>query len=240
MADLVGFRVRNASRVLQIDGEYQNLELISKASYATSTNNGGLWGRYADVPVPAGRSNVVLAVSSTSERGLYVVRINASTFRVYSGDQGSGTISSFTAYMFATPIQPGSGFSIGLIVRSRITGEVVYNSNFKYLKVLSFRPVNLPMPLNAQSPPSVDSSLYQGKSVAIVQCGRPYGRRQVPGGTPQQPIGIFGFFGATMRTPIPSQALIENRVIASAIGPSGTSTAQVDTGTYLVIDVTEY
>lgn len=240
MPDLVGFRVRNQNRILQIDGEYKNLELVSVANYSVSSNDSGLWGRFADVPVPAGRQNVVLAVKCSSERGVYVVRRSAGVFRVYSGDQGSGDISVFTAYIFATPQQSLGGFAIGLVVRSRITGEVVYNSNYKYMRILSFRPVNLPMPLNAQSPPSQDSTTYGAKSVAIIQCVRPYGRRQVQGGTPQQPISIFGFFGATMRTPSTNWALIENRVIASAIGPSGVSTSQRDFGTYMIVDVTGY
>lgn len=240
LADVVGFRVRNQNRVLQIDGEYKNLQLVSVANYSCSTNDSNILGRFADVPVPSGRQNVALAVKCQSANGVYVVRYSASFFRVYSGDGGGGDVSVFTAYIFADPLQSLGGFPVGLIVRSRTTREVVYNSNYKYLRILAYRPVNLPMPLNAQQPPSTDSSSYAGKSVAILQCARPYGRRSTPGGNPQQPVGIYGFFGSTMRTPQASQALIEHRVIGSSVGPNVTSAAERPSGVYLIIDVTGY
>lgn len=60
----------------------------------------------------------------------------------------------------------------------------------------------------------------------------------MPAGTPQQPISVFGFFGGTMKTDGATTATIEHRVIASAVGPWGQSTAFQTLGTYMVIDVT--
>lgn len=239
MADQVGLRIRNKDRILQIDGEYQNLELVSKSDYSIPQNSstGDMWGASVDIAVPSGRSNVTIAISTTASTGVYVVKIGESLFRVYRGVPNDATVV-FTAYIFATPIERQSFGLVGLVVRSRLTGQVVYNSNYKYLRILRFAPVDLYMPIDANAPPSQAFFDFPGKTVAIMQCVRPNGRRQNPAGTPQMPISVFGFFGGKMRTNGGSTAIIEHRVIASAIGPTGSSVASQTFGTYMVIDVT--
>lgn len=239
MAVQVGLRVRNKNRVLQIDGEYKNHELVSVGTYAMASTDNGLWGVFADIPVPPGRTNALIAVSK-QDRGVYVKKLNSSTFRIFAGQNTSATSGSVKVYMFAEPIQRASTGKIGLIVRSRITGQVVYDSSFKYLRILGFVQVNLAMPIDANVPPTSASFNYPGKEVAIIQCLRPYGRRQNPSGNPQLPVGVFGFFGGTMRTPDLSTALIEHRVIASAVGPNGSDVASQTLGAYIVVDVTNY
>lgn len=242
MAAQVGLRIRNQNQILQIDGEYQNLELVSKTDHSipVSSPTGDMWGGSIDIAVPAGRSNVTMAVKTTVATGVYVVKIGASIFRVYRGSLSGSNPVVFTAYIFATPIERQSFGLIGLVVRSRLTGSVVYNSNYRYLRILRFAPVDLYMPIDGLAPPSVASFSFPGKNVAIMQCVRPNGRRQNPAGTPQMPISVFGFFGGTMRTDGGGVAIIEHRAIASAIGPNGQSVASQTFGTYMIIDVTGY
>lgn len=239
MADRVGLRIRNSSRIVQIDGEYKNHELVSVGTYAMSTVDSGLWGAYVDIAVPPARSNALIAVSK-ADRGVYVKKINQNTFRVFAGQNTASTSGSVKVYIFAEPIQRPSTGLLGLIVRSKLTGDVVYNSNYRYLRILGFVSVDLYMPQDANVPPSSATFNYPGKEVAIIQCLRPYGRRQSPGGNPQLPIGIFGFFGGTMRTPDPTTALIEHRVIAAAVGPPGTDVAAQTLGAYIVVDVSNF
>jgi len=238
MADEVGLRVRNKDRVLQIDGEYQNLELVSKATYTIPVESvgGDMWGGRVDIPPPAGRLNVVMAVLTTAAAGVYTVRVGT-TYRIYRGSLNGSNVVEVTVYFFATPIERDTG-GVGLIVRSRVTGAVVYNSNYRYLRILKFAPVDLYVPQNAIEPPSSASFSFPGKKVAIIQCVRPNARRQTPAGTPQQYIGVFGFFGGTMRTDGATNAIIEHRVIGSAVGPWGQSTAFQTLGTYMIVDVT--
>lgn len=239
MAAQVGMRVRNKDRILQIDGEYQNHELVLVADYNLTGTAGGLGGPTADVSVPAGRTNAIIAVAK-ADRGVYVKKIDASTFRIFAGNNQAGSSGTVRVYMFAVPIERTSTGLVGLVIRSRLTGAVVYNSNYKYLKILKFFTVDLYMPQDANVPPSSVSYDFPGKSVAIIQCLRPYGRRQVAGGTPQQPNSVFGFFSGTMRTPVPTTATIEHRVTASAVGPPGSSVTSMTLGAYIVVDVTSY
>lgn len=239
MVDAVGLRVRNKDRILQIDGEFQNHELVSFGDYTFSNPENIFWRDYVDVPVPPGRTNAIIAVSK-ADRGVYVKKLNASTFRVFSGNNTTAVSGTVRVYIFAVPIERASTGLIGLVVRSRITGAVVYNSNFKYLRILSFFPVDLYVAQDANVPPASVSYNFPGKSVAIIQCLRPYARRSTPGGNPQQPIGIYGFFGGTMKVPDPSTALIEHRVIASAVGPPASGLVAMTQGVYLVVDVTSY
>lgn len=240
MAAQVGLRVRNSARILQIDGEYQNHELVSKTDYLIPPpgSTSDMWGPSVDVAFPSGRTDPLIAIRTEAAAGVYVVRVGASSFRVY---RGSGNLTgnvAFTAYIFAAPIERSGAGLVGLVVRSMATGKVVYNSNYRYLRVLNFASVNLPMPANAQETPPSAVFTHGGKTVAIAQCVRPNGRRITPGGTPQQPVGFFGFFGGTMRNSGAPTAIIEHRVIASAVGPPATSVAQQNQGTYLIIDVT--
>lgn len=243
MADQVGLRVRNQNRILQIDGEYQNLELVLKANYSipTTSSTGDMWGASVDVPSPPGRTNVVLAIQTTAPAGVYFVKTGASTFRIYRGSgNGSTDPVLITVYFFAAPLERSSAGGVGIVVRNITTGLVVFNSNYKYLRILQFANVNLTMPQDANVPPTTATFSFAGKTLAIVQCVRPNGRRQTTGGPPQQPVGIFGFFGGTMRTDGASTATITHRVIASAVGPAGSSSATQTLGTYMIVDVTGF
>lgn len=243
MSDIVGIAVRNQNRILQIDGEYQNHELVYKAEYTVpdwdSTND--MWGGFIDVIVPPNRENVVMAIKTLAPSGLYTIKISNTSYRIYRGSTNplSGGIP-VTVYFFATPIENNQPGGIGIVVRSRTSGKIVFNSNYRYLRILQFAPVDLYVPQNAQDPPSTATFSFVDKTVAIVQCVRPNGRRQTPGGTPQQPISIFGFFSGTMRTDGAGTATITHRVISSAIGPWGSSVASQTFGTYMIIDVTGY
>lgn len=243
MVDVVGFAVRNQNRILQIDGEYQNHELLSISNHsigAWGTTN-DMWGTSVDIAPPPGRANVILAIKTTAPAGVYVVRISASVYRVYRGiGNPLNDVISFTAYFFATPIERIASGGVGLVVRNRITGNVVFNSNYRYLRIMQFAPVDLYMPIDANVPPSSASFSFPGKTLAVVQCVRPNGRRQNDAGTPQQPISVFGFFSGTMRTDGGDTATITHRVISTAIGPRGTSVASQTFGTYMIIDVTGY
>ncbi|MGZ0702527.1 hypothetical protein [Pseudomonas piscis] len=231
MVDLVGFRVRNQNKILQIDGCYENQELVSVDTYVMSSRGNDILGSYAAVNVPSGRKNPVIAVSG-SVRGVYIKRISVGLFYIYSGG-GIDDKETVKVYVFADPISAAGG-GVGLVVRNRVTGAVVYNSNNKYIRVLGFESVSLGIHNSA-------SATFPGKTIAIIQGVRPYARKIDMGGPPNQPVGIFGFFSGTIKSPDASTCIIEHRGVASAVGGRANNTLSVSPwGSYLVIDVTGY
>lgn len=202
---------------------------------------GDMWGPSVDVPVPSGRTNIIMAIKTSAPAGFYVVKISASTYRVYRGtNQGTSENIPFTVYFFATSIEQPEQSGTGLLIRNRVTGKVVFNSNFRYLRIMQFAALSLAMPVDANAPPTTATFSFPGRTLAVVQCVRPNGRRQVPAGTPQQPVSVFGFFSGTMRTDGAGTVTITHRVIASAVGPYGQSVAEQRLGSYMIIDVTGY
>lgn len=231
MADVVGFRVRNKDKILQIDGSYQCQELVSVNTYTMSSKDNDILGYYAAISVPSGRTNPLVAVSGSSQ-GVYVKKMSSSVFRIYSGNN-LDEARTVKVYIFADPVN-ASGGGIGLVVRNRVTGNVVYNSNNKYIRILGFTPVSLG--LNQSF-----STTYSGRNIAIVQSVRPYARKTDTGGPPNQPIGLFGFFSGVMKSPDSSTCVIEHRAVASAVGGNVGNTLYTSPwGTYLIVDVTGY
>lgn len=227
----VGLRVRNNGNILQIDGTYQNMELVATGTVAMNTDDNNN-GRYADVFIPAGVNSPVLAVRTDSE-GVYVIRYTASNFRVYVGGRTDGKV--VTYYMFGEPTQNYPRGIVGLIVRNESTGQIVYNSNKKYLRVLQ--------PIIGGFVP--DNSLtynYPGRVVATIQSVRPWQRFLQTGGTQQQPIFVITLKSGTMRNPDVSTVNINFRTYNTLTGFGG-GQQQADglyECNYTVIDVTGY
>ncbi|MCU7649483.1 hypothetical protein [Pseudomonas piscis] len=231
MVDLVGFRVRNQNKILQIDGRYENQELVSVDTYVMSSRDNDIFGCYAAVNVPSGRKNPIIAVSGSAQ-GVYIKRISAGLFYIYSGSGDDKR--TVRVYIFADPYPVSVGGSVGLVVRNRVTGTVVYNSNNKYIRVLGFESVSLGLYKSA-------SATFPGKTIAIIQGVRPYARKTDDGGPPNQPVGLFGFFSGIIKSPDTSTYIIEHRGVANAVGGRAGNTLSVSPwGSYLVIDVTGY
>ena len=231
----VGLKIRNANQILQIDGNYQNMELVSKSTFTINQTENDIRGRFIDVGIPGGRKNAVIACSEGT-LGVYVIRKNATTFRIYSTGDSVPPDKTVVVYMFAAPLTTTNTGGIGLKVRNRTTGEVVYNSVNKYLRILDF--INVSLASNA----GYTTPSYSGKTVAVVQCLRPWGRTTANGGPPNQPIGIFGFNGGTMLVNNSNSTVnITNRPLYSAVGGAVGNTAwNQPSGTYLIVDVTGF
>lgn len=229
MADLLGFRVRNQNRILQIDGEYKNLEFVMSRTDTMNSKDNNIEGYYTSISIPAGRTNATIAVISQSV-GVYVKRQSNSEFRIYSTPSQAGQVVTF--FMFADPTEAPSG-GVGLVVRNRYSGEVVYNSNKKYMRVLGFSRVSLQRGQTA-------SFNYPGRTVAIMQSRRPYSRSTETGGSPSQPIGIFGFQSGTMRSSGGNCVISHEPAYAGVGGNAGNTLSSSPDGAYLFIDVTGY
>ncbi|MGZ0702531.1 hypothetical protein [Pseudomonas piscis] len=223
MADAYGLRVRNKDKILQIDGDYQCQELVSVSTLTMSSRDDFLPGYHADLTVPSGRENTTIAVSGSSQ-GVYVKKISPTVFRIYSGNSSDGT-RTVKVYVFADPLNNEVG-GVGLVVRSRTTGGIVYNSNKRYARILGFVPVSV----NVYQ---AYSGSYPGKSIAIIQSVRPYAI--------QTTAYAQEFFSGVMRNNGESAYIIEHRHVARAPGQgSRENLYESPQGTYIIVDVTDY
>jgi hypothetical protein len=225
---MIGFRTRNNNSVLVIDGTYKNLELISSGSVSLGTADPNNQGMYADVAVPLGSTNVLLAIRSAAQ-GVYWKKLNASTFRIYAGGSTAVTVA---YYLFADPVQSSNVGKVGLVIRNASNGQVLYKSTRKYLRVLG-------MLSGTIVTDSTVTQQYAGKTVAIIQMLRANLIRMETGGTGQQPIFVVTWKSATMHTPDASTVRITHRTVATNTG-FGNPSPYVDAiqeYAYMIVDV---
>lgn len=156
-----GLRIRrqNDSRI-QIDETFANLELVTSGTLTFS----GLESSKS-IAAPSGRTNVVIALRpTTAGTTACVVKATGGGFTVYKG----GSDGAVAYHLFADPLNTPTPDKVGLVVRNRATGKIVYNSNYKYLKILDAFPVSLA--LGQSLTKSYDSS----KVVALIACLVPW------------------------------------------------------------------
>ncbi|UOL48387.1 hypothetical protein [Pseudomonas phage Almagne] len=229
MVDTVGFRVRNQDRVLQIDGTYTNMEFKSKGTLTPSQQSNDILGYFADVQSPS--PTAVIAVVGQGD-GVYVKKMPNGNFRVYAGRSLPSQVTPFTYYIFDKASNTDLGGGFGFVVRSRITGQVVFNSNRRYLRILDM--------INATVLPDESSTFsYPGKSIAPIQCRKSYYRIHSPGGAPNQPVLIIGWKNSCIRNLSTSSFNVWNRGTHSAqVGGNQYYSDSVPFVSYIVVDVT--
>jgi hypothetical protein len=226
---MIGMRIRNNGNILQVDGNYQNMEVSAQGTATTSGSYGGTSEMYADIPIPSGRGNSLLAVYGATA-AVYCKKQDANTFRVFSQ---ASTPATFTYYLFSTPQAVSGG--VGLKIRNNTTGAVLFNSRYKYLRVLDYLTGTL----------AIDSAIsrqYPGKKVAIIQTLRPFHIKIDSGGTSQQPAGVFTFRSGQMTNPQSDTATVTFGISFVFGGPVQVTPVAngMNSIGYLVIDVTGY
>lgn len=131
-----GIRIYNDNRNLVIDGEYQNIALIEKINLTSPKSTSNTGGReqhifefeyLGDLPIvvlPIGIGYDLYALTSVRiNNGKTVVEVRASSNKP------------FTVYLFGKPKQIDSTLP-ALRIYSHKTGELVFDSRQKYLRVL--------------------------------------------------------------------------------------------------------
>ncbi|HHK4359920.1 TPA: hypothetical protein ACQTX9_000110 [Pseudomonas aeruginosa] len=236
---MIGFKARNTEKILVIDSSYQNLQMVAKGTLTTSKLDSGI-GYYADVVVPSGRASAVLAIrwngtagEYPQPSGVYWKKLDATTFRVYAGSPS--VQATFDYFLFCTPIQTTEGGVIGLRIRNSSGGGVVYDSRYKYLRVLDY--INETLVVDG-----VFSKAYPGKKVALIQTLRANYTRIDSGGTVDHPIFVITLKSSCMATPTDDAVRIYYRStdLYTGFGSITPAIAGVNYAGYLVVDVTGY
>jgi len=182
----VGLRVKGASSVVQIDSFYRNFELIATGNLTLT--GGGDVGHFGDISIPSGESFPVLALS-TPTYYCWGTMLNDTTYRIYAIGP-SGVIPTIRYYIYGTPkpSNVGQTGAIGLRIRNRVTGNIAFSSERKYMKVLQVRSGQMAVQ------DTLTGSVAAGRSIAIAVQLRPYSwrRRTVDQGQPVVQITIFG------------------------------------------------
>lgn len=130
-----GLRVKNVNGFLQIDGTYSNLALVERITLSATNKAGGpnglIWFVTRDFP---GYVTPTIAVSSTSTAVLWTGQMVGGVFRVTFWAVNT---SAFEVYVFDVASR-GQRFNInyGLIVKNKTTGQIVFDSRMKYMRIL--------------------------------------------------------------------------------------------------------
>ncbi|WP_236233202.1 hypothetical protein [Pseudomonas tohonis] len=165
MAD-IGVRLRgNSGEFLQVDGEYANMALSHKGSFTTSAVVYTSW-RSGSVTI-SGAKSPVIAIRCSTTWFLSSTVIDGSTYTYTIATQGAATVE---YWIFDEPdYSIGSG-PVGLRIRNRNTGLVVFDSRKKYMKVIDF--------FSTASYADVTKN-YPGKIPAVVISFRGYAYKTV-------------------------------------------------------------
>lgn len=229
----VGFRVRNKDRIVQIDGLYKNHALLYKATVQPLESVFGDNSlRYIDIPIPASKFTPLVALRC--DFACFYTQVNETIFRIFSRRTPSTeTPPTVEVFVFGDPpseVPPGA---VGLRVRSKLTGEIVFDSNYKYLKVLGHY-------VNRETPVS-DPIKFPGRKVAVVQGVRSYGAFTDRSGF----VIIDSTYSGIITTPTQDSALYRYAIVRSFNLPwDGGSYPRYDfsshANSYMVVDVTGF
>lgn len=157
----IGVRFKNGNNITQIDENYRNMEFYQKSSVSCSipvfTNN-----FYGDFSFTAG-SIPTIAIYSTVK--CFWFRLsqsgNTQTIRIVCKDSAA----TVEVFVFCEPVNDPSG--IGIRIKNPNTGQTVYNSLRKSMKVVGLLSGNggvVSDPINTGI-----SRTYPNKKIAIVQ-----------------------------------------------------------------------
>ncbi len=227
MADLVGLRVRGSGGVLQIDGNFFNLALKQKGLLSVVFQPDG-YG-YANLQVVAS-SKALIAFLCPNMCFLRTMSIGSGVincqFRAING-------SSIQWFLFDDPSTMSIGNQkLGLIVRNRITQKVVFDSRYKYMKVLQSYSSS-----NYATPPAFYS--FPGRAVAIVQGQLSYAITHDYIGQPPNGIDVAQFEAVTTSSQNGSVNIRFSAVVSTeSSGQPVEESADYPNCNILMIDVT--
>lgn len=225
-----GFRVRNSANILQIDGIYQNLELLFKATLTLSLSNS--IGCYNDIVVPANKVNALIALYDTGT-GCYIQVSSSGVYRVYSELSQKGKTIEY--FLFAEPNDSPQIGGVGFVVRNPNTAKVIFHSARRYFRVMQTFIGDIPIDTQI-------SVSFPGRKIAILQCMRVRYWRFDTGGTGGTPSFVVTIRSGVMRVDGAGNAIVQNKIVAQLGGPGG-GTAGTDNfpyGSYMFIDVTNF
>lgn len=204
------------------------MEFKSKGTLTPSQTNNDALGYFSDVQPPS--PNAVMAVIGGGD-GVYIKKIPNGNYRVYAGRNLPSQVTPFTYYFFDKAASSGLGGGIGFLVRSSVTGQVVYNSNRRYLKILQY--IN-----DTILPDDSRTWDFPGKTIAVIQCRKSFYRIHSPSGTPTQPITVIGWKNSCIRNLSASSFNVWNRG-THAVNSGGNQfySDSVPYVSYIVVDV---
>ncbi|AGL85554.1 hypothetical protein [Pseudomonas protegens] len=160
----IGFRVRNQNRAIQIDSRFRNHCLLSQGRVVPATS--GEFGniKYTDVPMPQSSTPQIVAIRGNNPT-FYVM--NGQYVRIFSVTNTGAPQGFADYYIFGTP-NSDEGGKPGMRIRNRHTGETVYNSLRKYIRILN----------SSALPGANTGSIQVGRKCALIQNTRGYGARK--------------------------------------------------------------
>lgn len=180
-----GLEVRNTGNHILIDSTYKNLALVSThtltAKYGTASPQLTITGK-----------NPVIAIGNTNGAyvGLWYSQRSGNTFsyRFASSYDDSGT--PFTVYVFDEPdsVAAGSGLTVW-----NESGEVVFNSEMKYLK-----PLGMFSSAGASAPYEWTYSNSYSVNIAIAVCKANILKAYLPNGNSHILIGSVRVSGSSV------------------------------------------
>lgn len=231
--DAVGFRVRNKDKILQIDGQYKNHALLQKVTLQpTNQVFGDNSLRYIDIPIP--QSSTIPLLALRCDFYCFYTMADASTYRIFTKRTPSTEAPpTVDVYIFGDPPATTASGGIGFRVRNQVSGAVVFDSNYKYLRVLGYY-------TNTSATPSSPIT-FPGRKVALVQGVRSYGAFKDRSGF----VVIDSTYSGVMSTPSESAAVYQYIIVRSFNLPwDGGSYPRYDysslSNSFMVIDVTNF
>lgn len=152
-----GIQVYNDSGILQIDGTFRNLSLISTGSILCNNTSTEIPATYGDVVVPNSTSPLLAFPGIGNGVTCTVISVSGSnrTFRVFYEGNVSVTI---PYYVFDVPDSTPTTFGLQVYNSS---GQLCFDAAKKYMRVLDFYTNNPVFPNSV-------SKTYPGKTVALI------------------------------------------------------------------------
>lgn len=157
----IGLYIRNENNIIQIDENYQNLELIQKGGFSGSSGPNGT----ETVAFPSDATAIIAVVCTSGAVSWNIGQAGILTI-YFQGSNVAGEYFIFSRARTTTPLP-----KIGVVIRNKNTGAVVFSSNRRYMRVVDYRSGTL----------AVNGSVvlsYGSRKVAVAAGVRPYSFRQ--------------------------------------------------------------
>ena len=132
-----GFRVRNANGFIQIDGTYRNAALVAKYTITPGnvSNPNGMY--LTDFTIPNGINPLIVGATPSGGNNICMSLLSRSgnswTYRIATTSRNP-----IELYHFDNMSLAAVAGTVGMRVRNINTGEVVFDSRCKYMRVLDF------------------------------------------------------------------------------------------------------
>lgn len=203
----IGFRLKNSARSIQIDSQFRNHCLLAKGRVTPSqTGDFDSSLRFEDVPLPLSTTPCIVAIRANNPA--FYVMVEGHAVRLFSKTRTMEPRGWVDYFIFGTPFADPGGRP-GLRIRNRLTGETVYNSLRKYLRVIRTYTGN----------EQNSGEIGAGRVCALVQNLRSYGARKQKAAGTNGSIIIEDVKSSTIKTPTDNSWEHRSGTVAQATRP---------------------